>query len=269
MNKVAGAVFGFKRPEYLKKTLDSLSEANKVFPLDWFYFQDGGYNRISRKTYATDGELTESAKVTGQVNEWLWTAKVENYENRGIARQKDEANKLFESYEKVFFFEEDMIVSPYYIRLLNLALDQYPNHMIYLYNHPSRGYLDSLELSGIARLWGYGMTASLFSKMRDDWNFYASLMDTIDYKKRSGAAPELKRMMEERTGIGHILHDVVVTNLARKHGSGKLNSTVSRGYYIGKDSSISGGVWEKRQFDKQTKNIIFKEDENLKEFKIV
>lgn len=269
MSDVAVAVHAFKRPAYLKRTLGSLIKAKSNFDCDFYGYQDGAVNDITGNRHAEDKEIAESSNLLLN-NERHIRQIMFSPDNKGIARMKAESNKLFESYEKVFFFEDDMVVSEYYFNALNQALTEYPLHMIYLFAHPSTGEPNHLVHSARARLWGYGMTAELFNKMKADWEFYASVIEDMDYKKRGEVAPEKRRLLKDKIGIDSVLHDVMITNLARKHGNGKLRSTVSRGYYIGKESSINkGSVWYKRELDEQTPLQHLESDKDLKGLVIV
>lgn len=268
-NKVAVAVHAFKRPDYLKQTLDSLIKARGNFDCDFYGYQDGAVNDITGNRYAEESEIAESLGLLMRRPNPFRAVEF-NASNIGIARTKAESNKLFDSYEKVFFFEDDMVVSEYYFNVLNQALTEYPLHMIYLFAHPSTGESNHLVHSARARLWGYGMTAELFNKMKADWEFYASVIEDMDYKKRGEVAPEKRRLLKDKIGIDSVLHDVLITNLARKHGNGKLRSTVSRGFYIGKESSINkGSVWYKRELDEQTPLQHLEGDKDLKGLVIV
>lgn len=264
MKKTAAVVFSFNRPQYLKPVWESIKAANQLFPVDIHAFQDGITNKITGKSYAKEDEVKACIDIL-QADKDLLSSLTINEFNESIALQKDKANRLFEHYDQIFFFEEDMIISRYYFRLMDIALTQFPDNLIIFHNTVSSGSLQDIEYSGGARLWGYGMTKHLYSKIKPEWEYYANAMKSIDYNSRRAFSP---RKLRNRYGLTSLLHDTTIQHLCRVHGKGKLMTTMSRGFYVGKIGNIAYNeeLWNKRGMDNQSNVIEYPEDENLKEF---
>jgi len=263
VDKIAGVVFSFRRPDYLIQTLESLEVAEESNDIDWYAFQDNAYNTISDSTYATEDEISSSLSLLKKSSLNFKEIQVNKY-NECIARQKHKAHKLFDSYEKVFFFEDDLIVGKHYFRLLRIALTQFPNYAILMNSFPNKAGLNKLRNCKIARIWGYGMTERLFRKIEPDYKKFHAGISQVDYIKRN----QVKGLMS-KYNLDYRSHDICITRLTRLHGKGKLWSHVSRGYAIGKEGNLTFRnpiKWKKRNLDGQAKIITYKKDAKINQF---
>jgi len=115
---IACAVFSYNRPEYLERVLRSLVRNEGVRDCDWFFFQDGGKNEEDWKKVRKCAGLLEGSNL--EVNS----------KNVGIAKQKRKAHKLFNDYDRVVFFEDDMVVSKYYLRVIRQISEEFPGKVV-------------------------------------------------------------------------------------------------------------------------------------------
>lgn len=268
MTKLAGCILCFDRPHYLEQLLDSIENSLGANRADWFAFVDGAFNKKSGRIATKQKKIDQNIAVLKNSNIGFKNIQINEW-NQGIAIQKDRAHSLFDDYETVMFFEDDLVIGRYYIKLLRLAIRDYPNDMILMNRHPepkkaSREYLNEC---GIARAWGYILNRHVYAKFRDRWKEYISYIGKVDYKKRLSVDREKRKKFP----YGSFSHDVVLTNLLRESGSRKLWPEISRGQYIGKKGSYAYALphfWKKRKMHKQREKINFKEDFNLKRFKL-
>ena len=259
-SKPAGVVFTFNRPDYLAQTLDSLLKNDEARDMPWYAFLDGAVNEFSGNRYAKGKEIKACHKLLLD-SPLKFSSITVNENNECIARQKHKAHRLYAEHDVIYFFEDDMIVSPHYLKLLRIALQQYPRHAILLHTGKSKGRLDRLVNCNIARIWGYGMTRVLYSRIEQEWNEFHKGISKIDYLLRSSMSN-----IRMKLGIKWHSHDVTITQLSRKRGAGKLWPEVSRGYYIGRKGSIAfrtDATWFKRNMHKQKKRFVYSSDANF------
>jgi len=268
-SNIAGVVFGFRRHKYLAQTLQALEKCQEADGVTWYAFLDGAVNPISGNRYAKDKNIEKSYRLLceSSLNFDITRSK----HNECISLQKDKAHKLYDKHDCIYFFEDDLIVSPYYLRLLRLALSQYPTYSI-LFNTSKKSGADLSHLSdcSIARIWGYGMTRELYRKIEPEWETFVNFISNYDYLLRS-TTPGFYRDVR-RANIIAPSHDIAITRLSRKHGGGKLWPKRSRGIYIGRSGAITfrtDRMWNKRGMKEQPKKIIFERDRKIKRFSIV
>lgn len=264
---IAGVVFGFRRPDYLAQTLTALEANTEADQLTWYAFLDGAVNPISGNRYAEDEQIEACYRLFCESS--LNFEITRNKDNECIALQKQKAHQLYDKHDCMMFFEDDLLTSPHYIRLLRIALEQFPLHSILLYTNSNKGKLDHLKLCNIARIWGYGMSEQLYRRIEDRFTRYATAMSSYDYLTRS-STPGLRRALKEQ-GVPWHSHDVTVTRLSREFGKGKLFPCMTRAKYIGKFGAIAyrtERMWEKRKMHNQARRYVYPSDKKLKQFHI-
>jgi len=253
MTKIAGAVITFCRPDYLDQTLDSLERCLLSDKIDWFFFQDGlkGYPEY-KVTYNTikQKDIQESINRVRITTLPIKEHFINNI-NRGVNYQINSIFKLFNDYDKLFIFEDDMVVSKYYLRLLNVLSIEQPLIMSTFYSigyEPNRDRDYKVMLKATKpRSWGFCLTREAWDRINIHWN--------KKYKNR---------FKKYRTPY----YDTVITQYARKYLNGKYIPKISRGFYIGKDGILSynKGNWNRRGLHKQVKEIEYDIDKNIKGF---
>ena len=257
---IGGIVFAFKRPDYLRQTLKSIESNKEAHDIPWYAFLDGAVNEFTNYRYGKDEDIQASYDIleASPLNFNI----TRNETNECIARQKHKAHRLYDKHDCLYFFEDDMVISPYYLRLLRIALEQFPMYSVLLHTGKQNGMLNKLTNCGVARIWGYGMSRRLYRKIKPGWDKYHASISKVDYLIRT-RIPNLK----ETTGIRWHSHDINITKLCREKGKGKLWPQISRGLYIGRKGSIAfrtDYTWKKRKMDRQAKKIVYPSDANFK-----
>lgn len=262
----AGVIFGFNRPEYLEPVLRHFEAAEESDDFPWYAYIDGAKNLISGTTYAKQEDIDKCVALLR--NSTLPICKiVVNSDNYCIARQKHKAHKLYDEHDLLFFFEDDMLVGKHYLRLLRIALEQYPMHATIMNTHVNRGRLNVLRNCGIARVWGYGMSRKLYQNIKSEWDRFATGIAKVDYIQRSSI-----KGIKRRLGIRWKSHDITITRLCREYGDGKLWPDISRGFYVGRKGAIAyrtDRTWFKKRMDRQPKRITYPGDAHLNKFKYI
>ena len=262
----AGTILCFDRYEYTKQLVESLERCVGVEDVDWYVFQDGTTNPLSGIDYAEEEDLDKVKEIFDRTT--LNIVKFERSSfNGSIPRQKWKAHKVFDlGYETVFFFEDDLVVSKYYIRLLKIMAKQYPNDVGSLFSLGTGKNLGKARVVGGARLWGYYMNKGLYYKIKEQYDFYYSQIKKVDYNSRWLFEHVRKEMS---TPFGR-MHDVCLSRLIRHAGGKKRASIVTRATYIGRKGNLAyrtDRTWHKKGMHNQPKTIEHLKDAKLKRFK--
>jgi len=150
------AVFAYKRPEHLKKALDSLSKCALSKQSTVYIFCDGPKSN-------KDQDAIQQTRAIAKSQDWSKELHiVEQPANLGLSRSISAGvTMLCEKYGKVIVVEDDLEVSPSFLEYMNKALA--------LYDKDERvmeisGYMYPVETSGQddaffmmhASCWGWG-----------------------------------------------------------------------------------------------------------------
>ena len=244
-NNTAVAIFSFNRPHYLKQVLDSLEKNSDLDGLDFYFFQDGLINKFSKRITANESDikkclaLWESCRLPNK-------RLIRRHFNLGIGINQFEAKTLlFDelNYEQVMFFEDDMILSQEYIRLLKIMLSQFkndPDISLVMANggHPNIKIKEKRKQAiyklrtGNDNLWGWATWQDRWKKAKPLFAEYYPFIENIDYKYRP--IQEIINFFAKK----NIKTNVSSQDQAMKYAfiandMIELNTFIPRGKYIG------------------------------------
>ena len=117
MRSAAVAIFAYRRPNHLRKLLQSLSENYGVEEFEVYLFIDGPRTEI-------DFELIQKVTLTAEdfsneLNLHVLSSPV----NLGLATSiRSNVSKLFEQYDTLIVLEDDLIVSKYFLLFMSNGL---------------------------------------------------------------------------------------------------------------------------------------------------
>lgn len=269
--KIAGAIICFDKYDYTLQAVRSLEKCVEVENVDWYVFQDGTTNPLTNIPYATEKKLDAVQEIFDTS-----TLRIIDFErsewNGSIPQQKYKAHQVFEKddYDTVFFFEDDLVVSKYYLRLLRVMARQFPRHIGMVNREANTGKLYQLQECTIARMWGYYMTRKVYNIIKDDYSKYYHVIKNIDYNNRRMFT--VADYDHKSLPTGTRMHDITMTRLCRNAGIAKFWPAITRGTYIGKYGKLAyrtDEYWKKKGMDKQPKNIEYESDVNLERWRVV
>lgn len=261
--KIASAIMCFKRPDYLKEAIKSLESADEASEVDWYVFQDGAENKLSGEIYASQEELDSVAEI---INNSTLPIKefVQQKNNISPSQQRYLILSLLDEYDLLYVFEDDLVVSKYYLRLLRIMAGQFPNHIGIMNRHTNIGTkLSAVETCGYARLWGHYMTSNTYKKIKELYTEYYEFSQGFDFHQRRN----IEIVVNPK--VPWILDDIVINRLCRKFGVAKLWPKITRGRYIGEHGMVaykSRKYWERQGMHRQPKSITYESDATLQEF---
>lgn len=236
------AIIAFNRPEYFVQVLDSLAAQQDADLSRIALFQDGMVNPHSGKRYGDESIIRQNAEVfrVRFPDGCVFTAP----ENLGVALNYDRAERwIFEELdaEAGIFFEDDMVVSPHYVRSLEAMLEM-------ARNNPQVGYVacygsshrlsveaqseDPARYEPLRNNWGFGLTRRQWRLNQPYVDAYLQIVAKGDYRVRDyNAIAQVYRSWGIR--LPYTTQDVVKTAVCSLHGCVKLNTRACLGKYIG------------------------------------
>ncbi len=227
----ACALFVFDRPYYLEQTLESL-ERQTYKDVDWFAFVDG--TECSTMTVGNSRKRTESINILTESDikfEEVFIAT----RNKGMGKQKLFAHSLFDYYDDVIFFEDDMIVSKHYIEVLLNLRNLYPEYeMITACDRhndltPEDFTPENLPITAEynTHFWGYYLTKNAASFITPTLTQYCELVGN-NYRKRPGDK------IRQTFNVKATSHDGILEKCLKENNFKRLTTKLPRAKYIGK-----------------------------------
>lgn len=113
-------LFVYNRPQHVKRALGSLLQNREAAASDLYVFSDAA--RSAENAAAVEMVRKEIADIQG----FRSVSVVERNENFGLARSIiDGVTSIVNRYGRVIVLEDDLVVSPYFLRFMNDALEVY------------------------------------------------------------------------------------------------------------------------------------------------
>jgi uncharacterized HAD superfamily protein/hypoxanthine phosphoribosyltransferase len=189
-------IMSFDRPDYFEKVLQSLvlQTGGELGSRRIYLFQDGARNPFSGNTYASQDKINNNI---GLFKRYLPHGVVlDSQNNLGVALNYDRAERLFfeeRGDDAAIFLEDDLILSPFYIEVLDRLVEiarndprigyvsAVGNHMLSLDEQRRRRH----ELATLQQTWGFALTRRQWIANQPYLEKYLKLVRGIDYRKRS------------------------------------------------------------------------------------
>jgi hypothetical protein len=231
------AILSFNRADYFRRTLFSLSEQYDT-PEVITLFQDGPRKESDQELIDQNVEVFQAHFPEGDI-------RVSD-KNLGVALNYDRAERwAFEEHkaEAAMFFEDDMVVSPFYIQslqaMLDMALKDDRVGYVACYGAEARLPLerqrqDPTRYEPLRHNWGFGLTRAQWDLNRPYVDQYLEIVGARDYRVR-----DYKALDQLFRGWGLQLltttQDVVKTAISTMLGWVKLNTRACLAQNIGAD----------------------------------
>ena len=193
------AIMSFNRPGYLAKTLASLKAQTpeSLHGREIHLFQDGAVNLYSKIRYAAQADINRSMAIfrehfpQGQVHFWE--------HNVGICENFCRAEShLFQErgFEFAYFFEDDMVLSPVYLEMMELLqrFAERSPRVAYFSAHGDYGAQPEeiaqrrRELINLDQHWGFGLRRRAWARVHEFLAPYYKIIEGTDYSRRDHVA---------------------------------------------------------------------------------
>lgn len=246
--KVAACLFSYNRPRYLQQVLASLEGQVGAAGHDWFFYQDGPLGPEDGPAVQECVKMLTDSALGG--NMFVRDANV------GIARQKLMAHSLFSAYDLVYFFEDDMIVSPFYMKLLGELHRGFPEALVYAPDRArAAGERDLRAVSDVwTHFWGYAMGADLGRAVTPFLREYVDFLGDTPYRQRPSDA---------RWPVTATSHDAILDYALRGLTAKKITLRVPRARYIGEHGLHATPEHFQRNGFSNKRQYVFPEDAEL------
>ena len=267
-NSIACAVLGCNRPLYYRKVLDSLKKNTMAADVDWYFFVDGAkrnsiyVNEHTREYYAKPKDVRLVQKLAEKFP--FEKELIFSEENVGTGKMYQEWFKLSEIYDQVIYFEDDMIVSPYYIELMVRMQENFPNEVVSGSDCVNSMLFPDAKLSDVrdsfcVNFWGFSITKDTYSKL--SWEEYDQ------YVEETGPNHiQYEAYVMEKYQIGGSSHDFLLSRIWEENNIRFITTAIPRGRYIGSVGFNSDNKLFTNQGFKNTKKYIFEEDQFISNF---
>lgn len=255
-DNIAGVLFTYNRPEYLERVLESIEQNSEAYDIDWYFFQDGPKDKSVNQCISI---LKKSS-----LNYTLY-AREKNY---NIPWQVYYAYSLFNHYDALMFFEDDMIISPYYIKILMKLYKQFPEAII---SSADKGYNNPKEIeenlnkvnNHKPHLWGYMAPSSYALAIRDE------LLNFCNYCG-SGPVKGQQMYVKQRWGLYTAAVDCFIETKFDELGLKTITTVIPRGKYIGeKGLHFNPKTFRDKHGFGHDNQYIFEEDKYIEQFELM
>jgi len=241
--KLVAFIFSFNRPQYLSQVLDSLKSQTDQ-DVHYVLVQDGAVNKFSKATYAKFVHIHRCIELYEQASLPAVSCRdrIASLYNFGMAYQKlyayTYAFKTY-NYDACLCFEDDLVVSPHYVRLMRLMLEQFKDDQhiatVQACDHPAvKTQVLAAKPEDLKKVkfdwrhfWGYATWKYRWLKHEPFYMKYFSLVRNRDYRLRPHA------QIRKLTGIKQSSHDAALDWCIKQCGQEKLVTVIPRGTYIG------------------------------------
>lgn len=254
------AILAFNRPEYLKETLQSLSRqaAGSLDGREIHLFQDGIVSAVSGREYASMEALKRNIEEflnvfpNGFVHVQGW--------NKGIAEHFNVVERYFfelNQFEAAIFLEDDMILSEFYLRIMDELIDYakinekigyvaaYGNH----YAPLDAQIQNKSKIIDMHHHWAFALLRRQWLRQKPLVDEYLALISGVDYKNRDHVKIidffRSKGFMPFTTS-----QDAVKGAIAHMSGAVRLMTFPCYGKYIGRQGvNFTEKAYEDMKFD--------------------
>lgn len=249
-------IFAFNRPRYLKRCLDSIATNTELDQWEPHLFLDGAVNKFSGRI-VTPPENVFNCLALAKAHPLKPIVHLRDH-NFGVALQQYDAYNVLqaEGYRWVSVLEEDVIISPHYLRICRLLMPFLDIDELAFSATPAflrhrcapediKKKLSHVELGGNPWI-GYMADLEKWNLLKTVFNEYMAMVNTVDYKFR----PHLKiREWFKTKGWPNKAssQDGGKEASIRALGMRRYRTRVNRGFYIGEE----GTHGRKHQYDSQ------------------
>jgi len=208
------ALFVYNRPEHTRRTLESLRRNEGSDRSRLVIFSDGP------REDASEDERHKIENVRHLIRENRWCAHceiVESHKNMGLARSiTSGVDSVLEMSKRIIVLEDDLELSPGFLRYMNRALDLYEDesrvYQVTGYMVPNKRSAPSTGFLRIISSWGWGT-------WKRAWRHYDSDVAGLLEKVRNKGRAEF-----DLGGVAHQFHDL------ERNARGDLNTWAVRWY---------------------------------------
>jgi len=229
-------VIGFDRPHYLRRTLAGLAQQQGA-EFECVLFLDGAVNEFSGRVAGSEDLLKHSWAMFQKMKLPGNGIGYRRGHNLGIGLHQYQATKwMVGRYDRIVMIEDDVVLSPHWLRLVGVLFDQFSDHGDIFGFSPGFKKLGG-DLGALRYInehwWCEAFTARTWWKMHPYYATYIDLIEGVDYRDRDHAAI---RKLWHRWNWTHpaTSQDAAKDGAIRQAGMRRLVCEVNRAIGIGR-----------------------------------
>jgi len=182
------AVVGMDRPHYLRRTLAGLAQQRDAPPFEVHLWLDGAVNEWSGRVVGKASGIDACADVFKRAG--LPRGRTfRQIRNIGIGLHQWKATEwMCQRYERVLMLEDDVVLSPHWLRLLDVLFEQFEGRDDVFGFCPGFKRLAPGEGTLLWRdehWWAEGFTATAWHRARPYYRDYLNIIQGVDYAQRN------------------------------------------------------------------------------------
>ncbi len=149
------ALFAYKRADHLRQAVESLLRNAECSQSHLFFFSDAPRKRDD------EAAVKDVRRYIATVKGFASVTQIVREHNLGLAKSIiSGVSQILASYDRVIVLEDDLVLSPYFLRYMNQALDLYANDenvaSIHGYVYPVKPLLPETFFMKGTDCWGWG-----------------------------------------------------------------------------------------------------------------
>lgn len=161
------ALFAYRRPHHLQRVVASLLQNSEAAETELFVFCDAA------QTLADQDDVDCVRAYAKSITGFKLVTVIERETNYGLSRSITEGvGFLCNKYGRAAVVEDDVLVSPYFLGWVNMALEKYANDERVLsvgcYVFPTPANLPETFFLSLPDCWGWAVWARSWSKYQSD-----------------------------------------------------------------------------------------------------
>jgi len=173
------ALFVYNRPKHVRMTVESLQKNNLAKDSELFIFSDGPKNS------STEDDIEKVRVYLGSIKGFKKVHITERPINLGLSQSViSGVTEIVNKYGKIIVLEDDLVVSPYFLRFMNDGLSLYEDEekiiSICGYMYPIKIKNNRVVLFRIPDCWGWATWKRGWDIFQPDGN---SLLDQLNAKR--------------------------------------------------------------------------------------
>jgi len=183
MNLAPIIVFGFNRPEHMKRMLNSLQKNKESLESKVIFYIDG-YDGIN------DKKINETLKVVN--SEWNFKEKIVKFRPNNFGCKKniiDGISEVLNTENKAIIIEDDLELNSYFLEFMNTSLEKYNNNetvwSISGWCHPQLiNYKKGSSFSSLTSPWGWATWSKNWKIFIDNQYYEKNLIPSFDRNQK-------------------------------------------------------------------------------------
>lgn len=197
------ALFAFRRPDHLRRTIEALKACPEFSQSPLFVYCDGPRNDADRPS------VTAARNVARAMLDGFNATMIESAENRGLAKSIIAGvGELCEKYGRAIVVEDDLLVSPDFLAYMNAALDRYAGNdrvfqvsgYMFPIDHPRS---DNALFLPLTTSWGWATWSRAWKKFDHAGHGIEALRKDRSLRRRfdlNGAYPYYAMLRDQQAG---------------------------------------------------------------------